>query len=288
MRATYHCGDQQLYRLGEGNCHLGNRAEVYDAELHAIQEVVTFLLTTTTRRASAIICVDNQTALDTLQFNKHNHEYARRALETISDLSQLGWEISTNWCPSHCNIQGNERADTLAKRGASSTTPCQFALTTKMWLLAQARVGLLQRWKTQLPLSKPSFKFPSHLHGVAWADTRVIWRGFCNRAPSDPPPNITADLCPCGMDLISSHHLLRECPLLATQWALLRQSTTGDIQSLDFITSPENSPPLCKFLRATGLGRSALICFDKSHNTPYGTDASDSDSHEPDFGAFEP
>ena len=95
MRATYHCGDQQLYRLGEGNCHLGNRAKVYDAELHAIQEAVTFLITTTTPRASAIICVDNHAALDTLQFNKHNHKYACWALETIGDLSQLGWEIST-------------------------------------------------------------------------------------------------------------------------------------------------------------------------------------------------
>jgi len=45
--ATFHCGDQQLYRLGEGSCHLGNRAEVYDAKLHAIQEAVTSLLTTT-------------------------------------------------------------------------------------------------------------------------------------------------------------------------------------------------------------------------------------------------
>jgi len=45
--ATFHCSDQQLYQLGEGSCHLGNRAEVYDTELHAIQEAVTSLLTTT-------------------------------------------------------------------------------------------------------------------------------------------------------------------------------------------------------------------------------------------------
>jgi len=56
----------------------------------------------------------------------------------ISDLSLLGWEISTTWCPSHCNIKGNERADTLAKRGATSAVPCRFALTNKTWLLVQA------------------------------------------------------------------------------------------------------------------------------------------------------
>jgi len=174
--ATFHCGDQQLYRLGEGSCHLGNRAKVYDTELHAIQEAVTSLLTTTAPRATAIICVDNfRVALETLQFNKHNHEYARRALEMIRDLSLVGWEISTTWCPSHCNIKGNKRADTLAKRGATSAVPCRFALTTKTWLLAQARAELLRRWKTELPLSMPSFKFPSHLHRANWADTRAIW-----------------------------------------------------------------------------------------------------------------
>jgi len=30
--ATFHCGDQQLYQLGEGSCHLGNWAEVYNAD----------------------------------------------------------------------------------------------------------------------------------------------------------------------------------------------------------------------------------------------------------------
>jgi hypothetical protein len=34
--AIYHCGDRQLHRLSEERCHLGNRAEVYDAELHAV------------------------------------------------------------------------------------------------------------------------------------------------------------------------------------------------------------------------------------------------------------
>jgi len=115
--------------------------------------------------------VDNRAALETLQFNKHNHEYTRRALETIRDLSLLGWEISTTWGHSHCNINGNEQADTLPKWGASSAVPCRFALTTKTWLLVQAHAELLLRWKTELPLSKPSFKFPSHLHGVDWADT---------------------------------------------------------------------------------------------------------------------
>ena len=118
--------------------------------------------------------MDNWAALETIQFNKHNHKYAHQALETISDLSLLRWEISTTWCPSHCNIKGNERANTFAKREATSAIPCRFALTTKTWLPAQVQAELLRWWKIELPVSKPSFKFPSHLDGVNWANTRAI------------------------------------------------------------------------------------------------------------------
>jgi len=74
--AIYHCGDQQLYRLTDGSCHLGDRAEVYDAELHAVQEATAILITTTIPRSTIFICIDNKAMIDTLQFNKYNHEYA--------------------------------------------------------------------------------------------------------------------------------------------------------------------------------------------------------------------
>jgi ribonuclease HI len=284
----YHCGDQQLHRFTEGRCHLGSRAEVFDAELHAIQEAVSALLTTTLPRTTVLICIDNQAAIDTLHFNKHNHEYARRTLEIMRKLQLLGWQISTVWCPSHCGIRGNERADTLAKLGASSATPCQFALTTKTWLLTQARAEFIQRWKTELPLSNPSFKFPAHLHGIDWADTRALWRVFCNRSPSDTPPNIDAGLCPCGLAPYTSHHLLRDCPLLATERITLLSSAVGDIQSLDFLMAPENSLALRRFLRATGLGHSVHLRLEGDPTTiTRDSDDSDSDSPEPDFGAFD-
>ena len=103
---------------------------MYDTELHAVQEAVTTLLTTTAPRDTVVICIDNQAAIATLNFNKYNHEYTRRALESIENLCTLGWQISITCCPSHCNIRGNKRADKLAKQGANNLIPCHFALTT--------------------------------------------------------------------------------------------------------------------------------------------------------------
>jgi len=206
----------------------------------------------------------------------------------VEKLQLLGWQISTVWCPSHCGISGNERADTLAKLGASSTTPCQFAVTTKTWLLTQAHAEFTQRWKAELPLSNPSFKFPTHLHGIDWADTRALWRVFCNCAPSDTPPNLNAGLCPCGQGPYTSHHLLRDCPLLGTERTALLSSAVGDVQSLDFLTAPENSLALRRFLRATGLGHSVHLRLELGdHTTIHDSNDSNSDSPEPDFGAFD-
>jgi ribonuclease HI len=283
----FNVGNQQLYRIKEGSCHLGNRAEVFDAELHAVQEATAALLTSTIPRSTAFICIDNQAAINTLQFNKDNHEYARRTLETVAQLRLLGWTMSTVWCPSHCGLMGNEHADSLAKMGTSLPTPCQYSRTTKVWLQTQARAQLLRRWKQELPLSNPSFTFPSHLQGVDWADTRALWRVFCNRSPSDPHPNQTADPCPCGQDLHTSHHLLRDCKLLVTQRSKLQRSTTGDIQSLTFLTNPANWVGLRNFLRDTGLGHITNISYDRQP-IQLSEDASDSDSPEPDFGVFEP
>jgi hypothetical protein len=190
------------------------------------------------------------------------------------------------WCPSHCGIRGNERTDTLAKLEASSTTPCQFALTTKTSLLTQARAEFILRWKTELPLSKPSFKFSDHLRNIDWADTRALWRVFCNRSPSDTPTKIDADLCPCGLAPYTSHLLLRDCPLLAIERATLLSSTAGEIQSPDFLTASKNSLALRPFWRATGLGHSAHLYLG-DHTTTYTTDDSSSDSPEPDIGVFE-
>jgi len=96
----------------------------------------------------------------------------------------------------------------------------------------------MKQWKTQLPLSTPSFTYPKHLQEVDWANTQALWQVFCNRAPTDPPPNITANPYPYGTDLACSHHLLWDCQLLNTQRAILQRATTGDIQTLQFITLP--------------------------------------------------
>ena len=120
-----------------------------------------------------------------------------------------------------------------------------------------------------------------------WVDTQALGRVFCNRAYTDPPPNITADPCLCSTDLATLHHLLRDCQLLDTQWGILQRTTIGDIQTSQFIILPKNTHPLCQFLHTTCLGYSTHLRFVMDQPTPQGSEASGSDSPEPDFGTFE-
>jgi len=70
---------------------------------------------------------------------------------------------------------------------------------------------------------------------------------------------------------------------------MLLQSTTGGIQTASFIIAPKNTQPIRRFLRATGLGHSTRLCFDKADDSTIdGADDPSSGSPEPDFGAFEP
>jgi len=68
----------------------------------------------------------------------------------------------------------------------------------------------------------------------------------------------------------------------------MKLSTSGHLQSLTFLTNPANWLGLRHFLQVTGLSYTAEICYDRLTTPSKEDQGSDSDSPEPDFGAFEP
>ena len=70
-------------QLAQGSCYLGKRAEVYDAELHAVEEslyVLPNILHHSTTPTNVFILIDNQTAIQCLGDNSQNSQYARNAI----------------------------------------------------------------------------------------------------------------------------------------------------------------------------------------------------------------
>jgi ribonuclease HI len=260
---TYCVGNGVARRISAGHCHLGTRAEVFDAELHAAQEALTTLQHLDTPVATAYLCVDNQSALDTLHGNASQTQYSRTSAEIAVELYGIGWKILGIWTPAHVGIVGNEAADSEAKAGATSPTTCAHARTTKTWMLAQSRRSLRERWLAELPDAVPSTRFPECLR---WPDTRALWRLYAGRTPSDRDPGADHDKepepCDCGESFTSSAHILLECRLfLRTRARMLQKAPDITVSS---ILGPTHMPAVMEFMKTTGLGYKSDLRADDS------------------------
>ena len=125
--------------------NLGPNIEVADAEITAINKVlITVLATPRNQRPPAcyIFC-DSQAAI--LKLNNYSY-LAQKAKSYIRQLSDHGTTIYIHWCPSHCNIQGNELADALAKQGLDSD-PGPEAFISFSHLRREAKADVISKWQ---------------------------------------------------------------------------------------------------------------------------------------------
>jgi ribonuclease HI len=273
---TYCVGNGIARRISAGHCHLGTRAEVFDAELHAAQEALVVLQHLDTPVATAYLCVDNQSALDTLHGNASQTQYSRTAAAIATELVQHGWKILGIWTPAHVGIVGNEAADSEAKAGAATSSPtaCAHARTTKTWMLTQSRQRLRERWHAALPDAVPSSRFPDHLRSLRWPDTRALWRLYAGRTPSDRDPGADHDKdpepCDCGESYVSSAHILLECRLFSrTRSRMLQKAPDVTISS---VLQPAHALPVLEFLKTTRLGYAADLRAEDEERRGGGSD----------------
>ena len=261
--------------LASGYCCIGDKAEVYDTEIHAIQEGLLYIISTSWTPIHILVCADNQAALLTLSAgNPNGTEYAQHTLQAVSQLQEMGWSTSGLWTPAHCGMPRNERADALAKLGSQGTIRCQYAKVTKTWLQAQVRQRLLVDWDDQFP-PDPLFPivrsttFPKDLRKHSPAALRALFRLQSGTTPSNPFPNELEETCPCD-GTRTSKHLLLECPILQNAQNDLipptipttppgpGQLTPPSAEDVSFDLS--HTPALITFLRRPGLGFVRDVC----------------------------
>src|SRR5207237_3795687 len=158
--AIYCVGGGQQRLVVKGSCYLGDRAEVFDAELHAVHESLLALGEINKPPGRTYLCIDNTAAIDTLSSNSRNSMYARHTLECAATMVGAGWLFTSVWTPSHLGIQGNEVADCLANQGTQKGTneKCTSACTTKAWLYAEARRRFNKNWLSNIPAARADIR----------------------------------------------------------------------------------------------------------------------------------
>ena len=86
------------------------------AEISAIVKAIEWIKNLNEEPISIVILTDSKVSLQLLKHRKpRNYEYGINYIqESIRELYALGWRILFQYIPSHCGIQGNHQADSLA------------------------------------------------------------------------------------------------------------------------------------------------------------------------------
>ena len=232
---AYYLGNE----VENGQLGLGGHAEVFDAEMAALSISATKaanLLTDFPDITQIHMFADNAASISAIFdpkpgpsqfFTIKFHQTLRPLLETHPNLS-----ITVSWCPSHCDIPGNDRADELAKEATSLERQIPFNVTHSNARRRAKRSTLLlwqQEWRRAPRVGrfaianriKPSLSPTSHfvnLKSNREAFGRLLqcrtghsYTGEFRQSfiPLSPEPTS----CPCNNDLLETRtHIIVDCP----------------------------------------------------------------------------
>ena len=107
----------EILQLEDQAISLGKLATVYQAEVIAIANAADMMIKADIQNQTIYILSDSQAALRAIASPRVKQLLVGNCIENLNMLSQNN-QIQLMWVPGHSDIEGNERADTLAKNGA--------------------------------------------------------------------------------------------------------------------------------------------------------------------------
>ena len=222
--AGVYIADKQTPPIEE-SYYLGPNSTVFQAETYAVGQAARILQEAGTVDQNIIINCDSQATILAVDSSKVK---SKTTAATIAGLNKLGENnrVLLRWIPAHKGHDGNEKADSLAKKGSgnSDSTQVQLPVPKAIWkgaLRERTHRKMRDRWK-DLP--------PSHFKRV-WRDkfTRSILKlgkkslrsatqfltGHCelNYHINKYKPNKVPKTCPhCLMAEETINHFIGQCP----------------------------------------------------------------------------
>ena len=98
---------------------MGRWPTVFQAEIYAILECASVCLKRNYKHANICIFSDSQAALKALKTSMCNSKLVWECILSLRQLAQKN-QVNLYWVPGHCGIEGNEKADQLARQGSST------------------------------------------------------------------------------------------------------------------------------------------------------------------------
>ena len=217
------------------------------------------------RDMKVTICSDSQASLKALQEEEFTSKLTRECHEELQHLGRM-CQVQLRWTPGHEGIEGNERADELAKRGTRrryiGPEPCIPLSKTKQlgFLKGFVEERAKERWgeteglrQSKLAIREQKPKDLAALMRMSRKALRGlvgILTGHCNLGRHLHVMGIKQDpICPkCGLEEETPDHLVSRCPrYFCERMDVFGRPTLGYTEWRIF-----HYPKISAFLRRTG------------------------------------
>jgi ribonuclease HI/Fe2+ transport system protein FeoA len=96
---------------------MGKEASIFQAEVFAINKCAEINLDRSLRNQHIYINSDSQAALLALRSPESNSKLVQNCINSLNALANA-YKVTLRWVPGHSDIDGNEKADKLARKGA--------------------------------------------------------------------------------------------------------------------------------------------------------------------------
>lgn len=209
---------------------MGRWPTVFQAEIQAILECSSICLSRNYRHSNICIMSDSQAALNALKSSTCTSKHVWECVQSLQNLASRN-QVNLYWVPGHCGIDGNERADMLARLGSSHqfTGPEPFCGLSASSLRMELRIWesstIEANWKNTLIARQakrfvtPNASITRKILDLSKRDLSTYTGLITGHCPSRYHLKIIGklqdDVCRlCGMDKEDSEHLLCHCPAI--------------------------------------------------------------------------
>ena len=242
--------------IKEESYHLGPSSTVFQAETFAVGETAKILRANNTAGKHVIINCDSQATIMAVTSTQIK---SKTTSETVSELNKLGKDndVLLRWIPAHKGHAGNEKADSLAKKGAenSNSTAVQLPVPKAIWkgaLRERTHRKMRDRWRKLPPSHFKRVwreKFAKPISKLSKESLRTVTQfltGHCelNYHINKYKPDKVPKTCPhCLIEEETINHFIGQCP----KWA---QQRGGYLNSFYLsVTEAVDTVPLHQIIR---------------------------------------
>ena len=248
--------------IAEEAIHLGNNATVFQAEVFAVGRTAFHLIFAETNNKSVVINCDSQAAIMALDNTKIK---SKTTLEAVLALNKLGEnnQVLIRWIPAHSGYLGNEKADSLAKRGANNTdaTLLKLPIPKVTWDVAireRTKNNIWTKWRDAPPSHFTRVwrkKFSKSIHNLNRGNLRkatmfLTGHVTLNYHLNKYKPDKISKTCPhCLAAEETTNHYIGQCP----KWSAQRSAVFDSFYlSISEVVDDFSIFVIMKYINATG------------------------------------